>query len=74
MRVAPAITLDQQQRNQLQVWARGRSLPQRQVERAKIILLAAAGKQDIEIAAALRMIVRRPHAAAAVFCDQGWPA
>lgn len=53
MRVAPAITLDQQQRNQLQAWARGRSLPQRQVERAKIILLAAAGKQDIEIAAAL---------------------
>ncbi|MGB9120335.1 MAG: IS630 family transposase [Candidatus Angelobacter sp.] len=55
MRVAPAITLDQQQRNQLQAWARGRSLPQRQVERAKIILLAAAGKQDIEIAAALRI-------------------
>lgn len=55
MRVAPAITLDQQQRGQLQAWARGRSLPQRQVERAKIILLAATGKQDIEIAAALRI-------------------
>jgi hypothetical protein len=32
-------------------WARGRSLPARQVERARVILLAAACRQDPEIAA-----------------------
>jgi transposase len=35
----------------LHQWARIRSLPARQVERARIVLLAAAGKQDLEIAA-----------------------
>src|SRR6266436_2380083 len=34
-------------------WARGRSLPTRQVERARVVLLAAAGKQDLEIASAV---------------------
>jgi transposase len=51
MRVAPAIGLTQDQQQTLQQWSRGRSLPARQVERARIILLAAAGKQDLEIAA-----------------------
>ena len=55
MRVAPAITLDQHLRAQLQGWACARSLPQRQVERAQIILLAAAGKPDLEIAAVLKI-------------------
>lgn len=55
MRIAPAITLDQPQRMQLHAWARGRSLPQRRVERARIILLAAQGKQDIEIALELKI-------------------
>ncbi len=55
MRIAPAITLNQQQRTQLQAWARARSLPQRQVERAQIILLAAVGKLDMEIASALKI-------------------
>jgi transposase len=53
MRVAPAIVLTEDQRRTLERWARGRSLPTRQVERARIILLAAAGKQDLEIAAAV---------------------
>ena len=55
MRIAPAITLTSSQRSQLQSWAGSRSLPQRQVQRAQIILLAAEGRQDIEIAERLRM-------------------
>ena len=51
MRVAPQIVLTQDQRQTLQQWARGRSLPARQVERARVVLMAAAGKQDLEIAA-----------------------
>jgi transposase len=51
MRVAPAIGLTEDQEQTLQQWSRGRSLPARQVERARVILLAAAGKQDLEIAA-----------------------
>jgi transposase len=55
MRVAPPVVLDDQQRKTLEQWARSRSLPIRQVQRAKIILMAADGKQDLEIAAALNI-------------------
>jgi transposase len=51
MRVAPQVVLTEEQQRTLQQWARGRSLPSRQVERACVVLLAAAGKQDLEIAA-----------------------
>ena len=51
MRVAPAVVLSEDQQRTLQQWTRGRSLPARQVERARVVLLAAAGKQDLEIAA-----------------------
>src|SRR5919112_4475234 len=50
MRVAPQVVLTQDQERTLRQWARGRSLPARQVERARVVLLAAAGKQDLEIA------------------------
>ena len=50
MRVASQITLTSEEERTLQQWARGRSRPARQVERARVILLAAAGKQDLEIA------------------------
>jgi transposase len=50
MRVAPPVTLTEDQEQTLQQWARGRSLPARLVERARVVLLAAAGKQDLEIA------------------------
>ncbi len=53
MRVAPTVTLTDQQREMLEQWARGRSLPARQVERARIVLLAATGRQDLEIAGEL---------------------
>src|ERR1035437_10174184 len=55
MRVAPPVVLDEQQRKILEQWARSRSLPIRQVQRAKIILLAADGRQDLEIAAAVNI-------------------
>ena len=51
MRVAVAVVLTEDQKQTLQQWARARSLPARQVERARVILLAAAGKQDLKIAA-----------------------
>lgn len=50
MRVAAPITLTEEQRSQLQVYARGRKIPQRLVERANIILLAAKGSENLEIA------------------------
>jgi transposase len=51
MRVAPQIVLTPDQELTLKQWTRGRSLPARQVERARVVLMAAAGKQDLEIAA-----------------------
>lgn len=50
MRVAPQVVLTEDQERTLHQWARGRSLSARQVERARVVLLAAAGKQDLEIA------------------------
>lgn len=51
MRVAPQVVLTEEDERTLRQWARGRSLPARQVERARVVLLAAAGNQDLEIAA-----------------------
>lgn len=53
MRVAPTVTLTDHERETLLRWSRSRSLPARQVERACIVLLAAEGQQDLEIAAEL---------------------
>lgn len=50
MRIAPSVTLTPEQRSKLEAYARGRSVAQRLVERARIILLAAEGKQNDEIA------------------------
>jgi transposase len=51
VRVSPQVVLTDEQKHTLQQWTRGRTLPARQVERARAVLLAAAGKQDLEIAA-----------------------
>src|SRR6202163_3588697 len=51
MRVAPPIDLTPEQREALEQCARARSLSVRLVERARIVLLAAAGKQDKDVAA-----------------------
>ena len=53
MRVARPITLDSEQRPLLEQQSRARSLPARQVERARIVLRAADGLQDKDIAAEL---------------------
>jgi transposase len=53
MRVAPSIELDPANKAALEKWANGRKTAVRLAERARIVLLAGAGKQDLEIAAAL---------------------
>ncbi len=55
MRVAPAVVIDDSQKETLRQWARSRTLSARQVERARVVLLAAEGKTDLEIAARLRI-------------------
>jgi transposase len=59
MRIAPAITLSPDQRTALQQQARSRSLPARTVERARIVLLAAEGRQDKEVASMLKVTPKK---------------
>ena len=58
MRVAAPVVLTQEQQSQLLAYARGRKTPARLVVRARIVLLAAEGKQDLEIARALSLVPR----------------
>jgi transposase len=53
MRRAPEIKLSEDERAELVAWSRSRTLPARQASRARILLLAADGAQDIAIAAAV---------------------
>ncbi len=53
MRVAPEVLISTEERQQLERFARGRSTPARLVQRSQIVLLAAAGKENREIAAEL---------------------
>jgi len=50
MRVAKVVTLTTKERAALLKWSRGRSTPARLVQRAKIVLAAAGGRQNDEIA------------------------
>lgn len=50
MRVAVAIKLSPEEQNTLLRWSRGRSTPARLVLRAKIVLAAAEGMKNIQIA------------------------
>ena len=59
MRVAPAVELNPQQREVLEQRSRARSLPARVVERARIVLLAAEGRQNKEIAEQLGISVQK---------------
>jgi transposase len=54
MRVACTVQVTEEQRTTLARWSRGRSTPARLVQRAKIVLMAAEGKQDKDIAAGLK--------------------
>ncbi len=53
MRVAGFVTLSDEERSTLERWSRGRATPLRLVERAKIVLLASAGRTNKWIAAEL---------------------
>ena len=53
MRIAPKVKLNADQRSRLQTIVRSRKLPARLIERSHIVLLAAAGKQNKEIASEL---------------------
>jgi len=53
MRVAQTITVPDDERVTLQRWARGRSTPVRLMQRAKMVLMAADGRQNKEIASTL---------------------
>ena len=53
MRVAPKITITDEDREVLHRWARGRSTPVRLALRARIVLAAAEGKENQAIAAEL---------------------
>jgi transposase len=59
MRIAPAITMSSEERTQLESQARSRSLPVRVAERARIVLFAACGLQDLEIAARMAITPKK---------------
>lgn len=50
MRVAPKVTVTDEDRKTLERWARGRSSPVRLMQRAQIVLLAAQGQENKDIA------------------------
>ena len=53
MKSAPIITLTDNDRKMLTRWSRGRSTPVRLMQRAQIVLLAAEGKMNRDIATEL---------------------
>src|SRR5208337_5293276 len=55
MRIAAAVALSPEQRQALERMARARSLPARVVERARVVLLAADGLENKQIARRMRM-------------------
>jgi transposase len=55
MRVAPIITVTAEQQRVLEAWVRGHRTPVRLAQRAKIVLLAAQGRQNWQIATDLDM-------------------
>src|SRR5258708_27143985 len=59
MRIAPVITLSPEQRTVLESQVRSRSLPLRVVERSRLVLFAAAGRQDKDIAVLLSMTPKK---------------
>jgi transposase len=54
-RQAPLVVLPPEERATLQSWAKARSQPHRLVQRAQVVLLAAEGIENQEIAARLRI-------------------
>ena len=54
-KIAPAVTLSEPDRAQLQQWVRAHFTPQQVALRSRILLLAAEGKENLEIAAELKV-------------------
>jgi transposase len=71
MRIAPQIELNEEQRKTLTRWARGRSSPLRLVTRAKLVLLAAEGKENQEIATELGVTRRTVGTWRSRFAERG---
>lgn len=71
MRVAPVVSLSPEHREVLERYSRARSLPARLVERARIVLLAAEGKQNKEIAEELGIGVQKAARWRARFLELG---
>jgi transposase len=74
MRVARPVVLDKQERGALEQLARGRSLPARLVERARIVLRAAGGLQDQQIASELGIMPEKAARWRNRYLDGGIPA
>jgi transposase len=74
MRVARQVELGVSDRTVLEQQARGRSLPARLVERSCIVLLAADGLQDREMAAELGITREKAARWRNRFLDGGWEA
>ena len=55
MRIAPQVELNADQRSRLEAIVRSRKLPARLIERSRIVLLAAAGGHNKQIAAELNI-------------------
>lgn len=74
MRVAPPVVLSDDQRLLLEQHSRARRLPARLVERARIVLLAAQGLQNKEIAARMGITPEKAARWRERFVDGGWEA
>jgi transposase len=74
MRVARPVVLSSDQQEILEARARARSAPARTVERARIVLLAAAGLQDQQIAAKLKITPEKAARWRNRFLDGGFAA
>lgn len=72
MRVARPVTLDPEQRQLLEQHARARSWPAGVVEGARIVLRAAAGVQDKQSAAELRITPEKAARWRNRLLDGGW--
>ncbi len=71
MRTAPVITLTEEDRKVLQRWSRGRRTQARCVLRAQIVLLAAEGKMNLDIAEELETSRQTVGLWRQRFADQG---
>ncbi len=74
MKSAPPISLSERQRATLTHWSRGRRTPVRLMQRAKIVLLSAAGMMNKDIAAQLHIMPNTVGRWRARFSDGGLAA